>query len=1069
MVRISGQSRSLPERSGWLRSLRLVAAAAVGMLAAFSAPAGAQGTGTIQGSVVDSATQRPLADVQVTVVGTTLGARTTQTGGFQISNVPAGTHTVRAARIGFTPAETQVTVSAGRTSTVSFSITQGAVALEGIVVTALGITRDERSISTSVQSVQGSDLTEARETNLVAALSGKVAGVQITNSNTAGGSARIVIRGANSLTGGNQPLFVVDGIPVSNAADRGGTRGYNALDYGNVIQDINPNDIESVTVLKGPNAAALYGSRAANGAIIITTKSGRRASGTQVTASINTTFETPLRLPEYQNSYGQGWNGRFEYADGRGGGINDDYDESWGPRLDGSLACQFDSPRDEAGNCIPTPLVPQPNNVRDFFETGSTVNANLSFAASSDRANVRLSLSRMDQDGMIPGFRLDRTNVALHGSSNITPRLRTDASVQYINHGARNRPAQGYGGSNPMWQFLWFGRQVDINSLRERTRNPDGTQYNWNNIWNNNPYFTAFENLNEDGRDRIIGNVSISYDINDWLNATVRSGTDWYEENRRQQYAEGNYSVSSVDANGALGVENVFRQETNTDFLLQANVPVQSPDWTLAVDFGGNRRDNNYRSNSIYIRNLAIPGVYSYSNYIEPPIPGDWRERRAVNSLYAQARAGYRDFLFLDASGRNDWSSTLPDGNNSYFYPAVSSSLVFSELVDVPALSFGRLRGGWAQVGNDASPYQLVDPYGFDIPFGTAPRLTASNTLRNANLKPERTTSWEVGTDLRFLDDRLGIGATYYEKATTNQLVLLDVSAMTGFTGRYVNAGKISNNGVELMLDATPVRLANGFEWNVSANYSRDRAWVDELYEDMQTITLGSYYNVSAEARLGERYGAMYGRLYVRDGDGNIVVGSNGLPLNASSNPNGYLGNYNPDWVGGLNNNFRYRGFELGVLFDIRQGGSIYSLTNYYGRRSGVLIETLEGRENTPFDSLVVKGVMVVDGDTVPNTKKVSASSYHRNLGGIAEAFTFDASYIKLRELRLAYDVPPTFAERLRVANMRIALVGRNLWLSTDVPHIDPETAFDASNVQGFEYSQMPSARSFGINFTVTP
>ena len=1074
MVRISCPSWRPSERSGGFRGFRLLAAAVVGLLLAGSTPASAQGTGTIQVSVVDSATQRPLADVQVTVVGTTLGARTSQTGGFQITNVPAGAHTVRAARIGYTPSERQVTVGEGRTSTVSFSISQGAVALEGIVVTALGITRDERSLSTSVQSVQGSALTEARESNLVAALSGKVAGVQITNSNTAGGSSRIVIRGANSLTGGNQPLFVVDGIPVSNSAGFSGTRGYNGVDYGNAISDINPNDIESITVLKGPNAAALYGSRAANGAIIVTTKSGRRGSGTQVTASVNTTFETPLRLPDYQNRYGQGWNGEFNYLDGKGGGTRDDYDESWGPRLDaGNMACQFDSPRDETGACIPTPLVSNPNNVRDFFETGRTTNSNLAFTASADRANVRLSLSRMDQDGMIPGFGMERTNVSLHGASNITPRLRTDASVQYISHSARNRPAQGYGGSNPMWQFLWFGRQVDINSLRERTRNPDGTQYNWNNIWSNNPYFVARENLNTDGRDRIVGNVSVAYDVLPWLSATVRTGTDWYEENRRQQYAAGSYSISGVDANGALGVQNLFRQETNTDFLLQASIPNTGDDWTVNVDFGGNRRDNTYRYNDIYIRNLAIPGVYSYSNYVEPPTVGDYRERRAVNSLYAQTRLGFRDYLFLDLSGRNDWSSTLPDGNNSYFYPAVSSSLVFSELVEIPGLSFGRLRGGWAQVGNDAAPYQLEDGYGFDIPFGNAPRLTASNTLRNANLKPEKTASWEFGTDLRFLDDRLGLGATYYQKATTNQLVNLEVSAMTGFTGRYINAGKISNRGMELMVDATPVRLDNGFEWNVTANYSRDRAFVDELYEDMETITLGTYYSVSVQARKGERYGAMYGRKYVRDGEGNIVVGSNGLPLNSASNPIGYLGNYNPDWVAGLGNTFRYRGLELGVLFDVRKGGNIYSLTNFYGRRSGVLVETLEGRENSLDDRLIVKGVRVdASGDTIPNDIQVTAQNYHRSLGnsgGISEEFTYDASFIKLRELRLSYDVPPSFSERLRVANMRVALVGRNLWLSTDVPHIDPETAFDAGNAQGFEYSQMPSARSFGINFTVTP
>ena len=1051
--------------------VRTMMVALLAILGAAASPVSAQNTGTIQGVVTDSASQRPLSGVQVVVQGLGRVARTSEGGTFQIADVPAGTHTVRATRIGHRPAEAQAIVTTGGTANVRLELPTTTTILQGVVVTALGIEREERSISTSVSTLSGTQLTEARDPNIVASLSGKVAGVQVTNANSAGGSSRVVIRGANSLTGNNQPLFVVDGVPVSNASDREGTRGYNAVDYGNAIQDINPNDVESVTLLKGPNAAAIYGSRAANGAILITTKSGRNARGSQITASTNMTFETPLKLPTYQNSYGQGWAGQFSYVDGRGGGTNDDYDESWGPRLDGRLLPQFDSPIDASGNRIATPWIARPNNVRDFFETGRTLYTNASFATSSDRANVRLSFGQTNQDGMLPGFKLDRTNVSLHGGSTLTDRLRTDASVQYIAHSAANRPAQGYGGANTMWQFLWFGRQVDTRVLRTRTRNPDGSQFNWNNIWNNNPYFTAFENRNQDARDRVIGNASVAWDVLPWLTATVRSGTDWSEENRRRQYAAGNYSVSGVDrTNGALFAGNVFRQETNSDFLLQSRLLQDSPDLTLDVDFGGNRRDNRYRGNGISIAKLAIPGVYSYANYADPPVSGDYRERRAVNSLYGQARAGYRDMFFLDLTGRNDWSSTLPEDNNSYFYPAVSGSVIVSEMMTVPSMTFARIRAGWASVGNDAEPYQLIDPYGFDVPFGTAPRLTASNTLRNANLKPERTRSWEIGSDLRFLDDRLSIEGTFYEKATTNQIVSLDVSPMTGFESRVVNAGKISNRGFEIMVDAIPVRLRSGLEWNLNVNFTRDRATVDELYQDLQTLTLGNYYGVTVEARKGERYGAMYGRKYVRDSEGNIVIGSNGQPLNNSSNPVGYLGNYNPDWLAGVTNSLSFKGVTVSGLLDIRKGGTIYSLTNFYGRRSGVLIETLQGRENTPFDSLVVPGVRVVNGDTVPNTVKTSAQSYHRGLGnGLTEAFTFDASYIKLRELTFGYTLPQRANDLLRVTSSRFAIVGRNLWLSSDVPHIDPETAFDASNVQGFEYSQMPSARSFGFTFTITP
>jgi TonB-linked SusC/RagA family outer membrane protein len=1053
----------------------------------------AQGTGSVRGTVVDAATQRPLSGVQVVVQGSTLGVLTDAQGAFQIANVPAGARVVRASMVGYAAREERVTVTAGQAASVSFALTQEAVALEELVVTALGIERQARSLTTSVQQVGGEQLTEARDPNLVAALSGKVSGVTITNSNSPGGSSRIVIRGANSLTGNNQPLFVVDGVPVSNAAPgwSQGSSGYSSIiDYGNAIQDINPNDIESISVLKGPNAAALYGSRAANGAVLITTKSGRRVSRAQISASANVSYETPLKLPEYQNLYGQGSNGQYRYVNGKGAGVYDDNDESWGPRLDGrTMGCTLIGSKDPRYNplnpfvydqTVPctqffsngqaAPWVPSPNNVRDFFETGRTVNTSASFATGSETSNVRLSLSRMDQDGMYPGFRLARTNVALNGGSNLTDRLRTDASVQYIKSDGKSRPGQGYGEDNPMWQFLWFGRQVDTKILKAKRRNDDGTQFSWNSQWSDNPYWTAYENGNNDGRDRIIGSASASYDFTSWLSGTLRSGTDWYQEQRRQTYAAGTKAVSSPT--GAFGETNIFRRETNTDFMLSGRWDQVGP-VSLNVDLGGNRRDNNYRDNAVYISQLVVPGIYTRGNSaVQTPSMSDYRSRQRVNSLYGSARIGFHDYWYADLTGRNDWSSTLPAENNSYFYPSIASGFILTDAfpaLENRVLSYAKVRAAWAKVANDAAPYQLVDPYGSDVPFNGAPRLTASNTLRNANLKPETTQGWEVGTELKFLDDRVSLEAAYYNKATINQIIPLEISPMTGFTSRYINAGKLSNRGIELMADVVPVRLANGFEWNVTANYTQNRDRVDELYGGLSSMVLGTYYSVSVEARKGERYGNMYGRHYVRDSKGNIVVGSNGLPLNASTNPVKLLGNYNPDWTGSLNNRFSYKGLDLSVLLDTRQGGVIYSLTNAYGRRSGILIETLEGRENSPFDSMVVKGVKVVNGDTLPNDKKVTAQQYHRSLTGLTEQFTYDASFIKLRELRLGYDVPKPWARRMGVSGMRVAVVGRNLWLKSDVPHIDPETAFNASNVQGFEYSQIPSARSFGFNLSVTP
>ncbi|HEX7119386.1 MAG TPA: SusC/RagA family TonB-linked outer membrane protein [Longimicrobiales bacterium] len=1044
------------------------------LLALLPARGAAQGTGTIQGTVVDGGTQLPLSGASVSVEGTTLGTVTTARGTFQLVNVPAGERVIRVQLIGYGALDRTVTVVPGAVATVRFALNQEAVALDELVVTALGIEREARSLTTATQQVSGAELTEVRDQNLVSALTGKVSGVQIVNSNTPGGSARIVIRGANSITGDNQPLFVVDGIPVSNAAGHGGAGGswgYNAIDYGNAISDINPNDIESISVLKGPNAAALYGSRAANGAVIITTKRGRVPGG-RITVSTNVTFETPLKLPEYQNEYGQGWNGRFSFGDANGdGSLYADRDESWGPRLDDGLEIpQFYS------NGEPVPWVSHPDNVRNFFETGRTLNTNASFSTATENSNVRFSVSRMDQDGMYPGFRLQRTNVTLAGGSRFTERLTTDVSVHYTKTDAQNRPSQGYGTDNVMWQFLWFGRQVDTRLLKERQYRPDGSQFTWNQRWNNNPYWTALVNRNEDGRNRVIGVASLTYEFTPWLSGTVRSGTDWSEEHRRHQYMAGTIGDSNVGDNGAFGETNIFRRETTSDFLLTGNWP-EVGDYSVTVNVGGSRRDTHYRDNSIYIRDLVVPNLFTRDNSaVDLPALSDWRSRQRVNSLYGSLVLGYRGFAFLEATGRNDWSSTLPESNNSYFYPSVSGSVILTEAFPSlrgGLLSHAKVRAAWAQVGNDAPPYQLIDPFISDVPFQGAPRLSASNVLRNANLKPERTQGWEIGAELGFLDDRLRINADYAHKATIDQIMPVAISPITGFSSRYVNAGKMSARSLELTLGATPVRLDNGFEWDLTASFTRTRETVDALTGDLESLSLGSYYDVSVEARPGERYGNMYGRLYVRDSKGNIVVGEDGLPLNSSENPIGLLGNYNPDWVGSLRNRFTFRGLELAFQLDTRQGGVLYSMTNRYGRRSGVLIETLVGREDSATQrTYVVPGVKVVDGDTVPNDIPVMAQEYHRALGagdGIAEAFTYDASFVKLREVSLTFDVPARVTDLLRVSDLRVGVVGRNLFLWSDVPHVDPETAFSTGNLQGYEYSQFPSARSFGFNVSVTP
>jgi TonB-linked SusC/RagA family outer membrane protein len=1036
----------------------------------------AQGTGTVQGTVVDAETGRPLSGVQVMIVDPQVGTLSGEDGGFRVQNVPSGLRTVRAILLGYRAEDQEVTVPSGGVATINFRMAQTALELEGLVVTALGIERQERTLTTSVQQVGGSDLAGVPDPNIVSALSGKLAGVNLFNSNTPGGSARVVIRGANSLTGNNQPLFVVDGTPVSNSTGSGvfGSRGYAAIDYGNAIQDLNPNDIASISVLKGPNAAALYGSRAANGAIIITTKSGARGSGAGgVEASLTTTFESPLKLPEYQNQYGQGRNGLYSYVDGKGGGVYDDMDESWGPRLDiGLMIPQFFSDGEAA------PWVSHPNNVNDFFETGRTTVSNASMILGSENASARLSVGRFDQDGMQPGFRLERTTVGVNAGGQVTDKLQAQVSAQYLDTNGFNRPGQGYSADNPMFGFVWSGRQVDIGLLKGHFYNDDGTQFNWNNRWNNNPYWVATVNRNWDNRDRVIGSGSLTYQITPRISAMIRSGTDWYQEHRKRIFAAGTLGQSGVDENGAFGEGDVFRQETNTDFLVTAT-PEPVGDFTFRVNAGGNRRDSDYRSSDVYVRNLVIPGLYDLGNAAVTPEMGDWRERIRVNSLYGAAQIGYKDVAFMDLTGRNDWSSTLPEDNNSYFYPSISGALILSDLVAITGVDYAKIRAGWTAVGNDAPAFSLVDPYVANTPFDGVPRYSASSSLRNFDLKPERTEAWEVGGEFQFLGDRLGLDLTYYNKKTINQIVPSQVSALTGFTSRYVNAGTIRNKGVELQVNGTPLRMDNGLEWEIYGNYSKNNSEVEALYGDLETIVLDSYYGVTVEARKGEPYGQMYGRLYARDSEGNVVVGSNGRPLNSSSNPVGVVGNYNPDWTGALGNRLSYGAFSLDVLLDTQQGGAVFSMTNRYGVRSGVLKASLKGRElydenGVPLPpaeggGLIVPGVKVVGGDTLPNDIRVSAQDYHRGLSGIAEPFTYDASFVKLREVRLAYQVPRSLTNRMGVSRMNLALVGRNLFLWTDVPNIDPETSFNPGNAQGYEWGQFPSARSIGLSLSVTP
>ncbi len=1028
---------------------------------------------TIQGQVVDGETN-PIPGVNVLIKGTTQGTITDIEGNFQLG-ADENTEALVFSFVGYRTQE----VAVNNQSTISVSLVADDQQLNEVVVTALGVERETKALGYAVQEIEGSTMTQARETNLINSLSGRVAGVQVTNgASGVGSSARIVIRGENSLIpGNNSPLFVVDGIPISNETRSFRSEGNLEADYGNGAAEINPDDIKTMSVLKGANAAALYGSRGANGVILITTKSGRGQQGIGVSVNSSTTFEEPLRIPNYQNQYGQGAGFAFAFGDGFGAGVNDNIDESWGPRLDqGTNIPQHDSPTTngfrggdshpsiDRGEITPTPWTSAPNNIEDFFETGYTLSNNVALTGANEQGNFRLSFTNLTSEGILPNTDLERNTVNFNTSYQLTPKLKATASVNYIASGSDNRPNNSYGTENIMYLWVWFGRQIDMNSLRDYWQpGLEGVQqFNYNYNWHDNPYFTMYENTNAFDKDRIIGNLQVTYDFTDNLQLMVRSGTDFYNElrvNKRafssQRYAQGQYRE-----------DNIFFEERNTDFLLTYNRQINEA-LSITARAGGNRRDLTDRYNSSSANQLSVPEVYNFENSRIPLSVTQLDQRKRVNSLYGFVNFDYKSMLFLDITGRNDWSSTLPEGNNSYFYPSVTASAVLTDILDIPSnsmLSFAKLRVGWAEVGNDTNPYQLRNVYDFVEPYGSTQRVGESSIIANNNLKPERQSSFEIGTDLRFFNGRVNVDATYYTTSSRNQILELPVDITSGYSRRVINAGEIQNRGVEVMLNATPIELSSGLAWNVNLNFSRNRSEVVSLYEDQDTYQISSNY-IQVLAKEGERMGDMYGTGFLQSPDGQTVY-EDGFPVR---DPNlKRLGNYNPDFMVGMYNTITYKNFNLGFLFDWRHGGEVNSRTVLIGGTSGMMDFTAESREN----GLVGVGVKNVGSDESPNYVTndviVSGRDYYwsRYNRGNEEIGMFDASFVKLREVKIGYQLPNDLFGGFPLRNFNISIVGRNLALWTENTHFDPEViSFDGSTVvPGVEDMATPTTRSIGFN-----
>ena len=1053
-------------------------------LAMVATAAAAQQGGTISGHVrTESGGALTASSVAITSLG--LGAYTNDQGAYTITiaggSMTGQTVTLTARRVGYAPQSVSVKLTSGSNLQQDFSLTANATSLTGVVVTALGVQKKRSELGTSVQQVSTEELNATHDNNVVNQLAGKVSGVQITSSGTQGGSTKITIRGANSITGNNDPLFIVDGTPVSNynrgGSPNGGGLGGANVDFGSAINDLNPDDIATVTVLKGPNAAAIYGSRGANGVVLITTKQGRAsAEGIQTSITSNYTWDTPSIIPKFQNLYGQGSGGDFSFKDGAGGGVQDFNDQSFGPRLDGRLLPQFTSPVDAQGNLIPIPWIAHPDNVSSFFRTGTTFSNNLAFSGGTQRATGRLSAGVDNTTGVIPNNSFRKFSSSLAATFNVSSRLSTTANVQYISNKAYNRPGVGYNTGIMEGLYVWFGRQVDMNALKDYQPRADQTfacngQYNWNCNFHNNPYWLQYQNPEADDRDRIIGTVSGTWKVTDWLNATAKSGTDYFRYNLDQNYDAGNINFDDLAYQGAFNHFQNRSNENNSSLNLTANKKANS--WlALNATLGANRRYATYNSGSVNTPALTAQGIYNVSNSAVSPTVAEYMERRETNSVYGSGSFVINDIWTVEVTGRNDVSSTLPKANNSYFYPSINTSLVLSDLF--PSLlknniiSYAKLRGSIANVGNDADPYQLITTYvGNANKFGSLPQYSLTDTRANPTLKPENTSSAEVGLELGFLNNRATIDATYYGKATTNEIVQLSLARETGFSAASLNAGKLTNKGFEALVTVIPIQTAAGFQWTSTFNFAENRSKLVSLYPGVSNYRIGSTWTIDEEARVGQPYGDIYATPYLRDKATKELLLSDGLPQNDAGNKR-VLGNVNPKWTGGWNNEVRWGRLTASALLDIRRGGNIYSVTNMFGNYTGVLASSINGRQ-TDWDNpgLVIKGIDEATG--AENTVKTTSELYYQSLFENGEAYLYDDSYVKLREVRVGYDLPTSFTRSLRVTSANIAFVGRNLWTNTKVPNIDPEFAYTTGNYQGAEFAALPTTRSLGINLRITP
>nr|WP_319570488.1 SusC/RagA family TonB-linked outer membrane protein [uncultured Draconibacterium sp.] len=1069
-----------------------------------------------------------LPGVSILVKGTANGVVTDFEGNYTFNGVPTDAVLV----FSFVGMQTQEVVVDGKFK-IDVVLTTSSIGMDEVVVTALGISREKKSLGYSVAEVDGESLQKVAQENVLNALSGKVSGVTVNSTGGPGSSVSMVIRGASSLTSDNQPLFVVDGIPMNNTLNNVTAIGRdNKPDYGNAISDINSDDIASMTVLKGPSAAALYGSRAGNGVVLITTKSGKKSKGLGVTITSNTVIDNPYKYLDMHNLFANGQR-PFTQTDRPNNGL--DYysvpvgDSYWvGPELDkGMMAYQWPY-FNESGALTATPLVSHPDNYKEFFETGFTTTNTVSVNNSSEKVDYRISYSNMQNQGIIPNSDLHKNSIGLNSTLRLTDKLSISTNVNFVSNGADNRPSTGNRGTNPLQALYDINSSIDVDDLKNYWEpgkegiqqnapynlevNPDGTYGKGDDI--NNPYFIANEVNNSFRRDRVFGNARIDYEFNKQLSLMLRYTHDQFNEKRETKIAPS----YTRDANGVYGLEELYRIEQNADFLLAYKKTFD--DWSFNASVGGNYM-SQYAENSLAATKdrgsgLIVPGVYNLGNIAPDNLRySSGMREKAIYSIYGLASLGYKDAVYLDLTARNDWSSTLPEQNRSYFYPSASLSILLNNTFDLGEnISLAKIRGGWAQVGNDTDPYKLMPSMVNSGLWGNQIELSTSGTLLLPNLKPEIQTSWELGADLALFDNRIHFEGTYYEAENKNQILNIGLPSSSGYTGKQINAGLISSRGIEFSVGGTPVKTKD-WNWDVNFVFSKNRTKVKELAEGFDYIVLWSDAKGGAVTRVGDEIGQIVDDIMVRVEDPNSEY--YGWPIlddegwDDSDNWENYMepgdnkaviGNFNPDFIVGMQTALSYKRWTLSASLDWRVGGQFVSQTLRYGEsdlhsqrwidrtlklndmsgaemaqylrdhadqylspdgeffvvvggptaeygglshtedgitlNDGVFMPGVEGHYDDNGNFVMVKEHLGENGTPTIRYQDFYGWGYTRNA-------MFDADFIKLREISVTYQLPPF--KSIGINNASVSLYSRNiiLWTKAGIG-IDPETAFQAES-----------------------